>query len=234
MKKVDVDAVLIRAAGDEIRRIQLETVRRMRPSDCMRLSDFEAIAENTENEHISVRQILGAFTLMAQPNRYLEIGVRRGHSLCMVASCSRAPMAIYGFDLWLENYAGEENPGAQLVRSEIEKFGYKGRLELISGDSRHTIPQFFKGKRTSFQLDMIFVDGDHSAEGARIDLLNVIDRVAPGGLLVFDDISHPDHLYLQGVWEKVMANREDFTVRSALHHEYGWAVAQKMGSPAQF
>ena len=230
MIKVDIDAVLKRAASLEIRRIQFETVRQMVPSSCMPLSDFQAIASDAENDHISIRQILGAFTQMALPERYLEIGVRRGHSLCMVAKCSRIPMAIYGFDLWVQDYAGEENPGPDLVRSEVEKFGFSGRLELISGDSRHTIPRFLEQHPSFFYLDMVFVDGDHSAEGARIDLENIIDHVAPGGILVFDDICHPEHLYLQDVWNEVMANRNDFSVRSTLRYEYGWAVAQKKQS----
>jgi len=230
MINVDIDAVLNRAASMEIRRIQFETVRRMAPSSCMPLSDFQAIASDAESDHISIRQILGAFTLMALPECYLEIGVRRGHSLCMVAHCSRTPITIYGFDLWLQNYADEENPGPDLIRSEVKKFSFKGRLELISGDSRQTIPRFFEQRPPFFCLDMVFVDGDHSAEGARIDLENMIDHVTPGGILVFDDICHPDHMYLQDVWNEVMANRNDFTVRSTHRYEYGWAVAQKKQS----
>jgi hypothetical protein len=49
------------------------------------------------------------------------------------------------------------------------------------------------------------VDGDHSEEGAFDDLYAVIPHLSVGGILVFDDIAHPAHPYLLGVWRKVLA-----------------------------
>lgn len=74
-------------------------------------------------------------------------------------------------------------------------------------------------------IDLMFVDGDHFAEGARIDLLNVIEHVSVGGLLVFDDIIHPLHMYLLDVWREVMKQYPDFKVLENTMHEYGWTVA---------
>jgi len=53
-------------------------------------------------------------------------------------------------------------------------------------------------------FDLITVDGDHSEEGAFDDLLNVIPHLNVGGILVFDDIAHPTHPYLLGVWKKTL------------------------------
>lgn len=52
--------------------------------------------------------LMGLARRLAAEN-YLEIGVRRGRSMAMVAS--QVPdCRIVGFDLWVDDYAGMENP----------------------------------------------------------------------------------------------------------------------------
>jgi hypothetical protein len=147
----------------------------------------------------------------------------------MVVSCAPLPVDVYSFDLWLENYAGEENPGQDLIVRELAKFDFKGSIRFFSGDSRYTVPAFFRGRGYPRQIDMIFVDGDHSDEGARVDILNVIDHVSPGGMLVFDDITHPAHAGLHGVWHDILDRRSGWETRECTKHEYGWALALRTG-----
>jgi predicted O-methyltransferase YrrM len=135
------------------------------------------------------------------------------------------PLDIYSFDLWLENYAGESNPGQQLILSELRKLNFKGKIEFFDGDSKRTVPAFFHDSVHPSTIDLIFVDGDHSDEGARADILNVIDHVSVGGLLVFDDITHPAHRTLLDVWHSLLDSRSNFETRENLAHEYGWAIA---------
>ena len=116
---------------------------------------------------------------------------------------------IYGFDLWIKNYTGVDNPGPEFVRSELKKFNHNGKLVFIDGDSKYTVPSFFNSQKDLF-FDVITVDGDHSLRGATIDLKNVIKRLKIGGILVFDDISSHEHPYLNGVWEKVIKSRKNF------------------------
>jgi len=139
---------------------------------------------------------------------YLEIGVRRGRSMAVLASQS-PEASIFGFDLWIEGYGGSENPGESLVKEELTKVNFSGKLELIEGDSKKTIPSFFK-KNKDLYFDVITVDGDHSIGGAVKDLKNVISRLKIGGILVFDDISSQEHPYLNSTWEKVIKRRDNF------------------------
>ena len=106
---------------------------------------------------------------------------------------------LYGFDMWVENYAGIENLGPEFVESELRKFGASGRIEFVSGNSHETLPNFF-AKYPDLKLDLVTVDGDHSDEGAREDLLSILPKVARGGAVVFDDVSHPLHPNLYQVW----------------------------------
>lgn len=157
---------------------------------------------------------------------YLEIGVRRGRSMAMIAH-ARPTARIVGFDWWKEDYAGMKNPGAAFVHSEMTKLGHIGSRELISGDSHSTVPKYFHSHPDAF-FDCITVDGDHSEEGAMADLLTVIPRLRIGGILVFDDIAHPQHLYLRRVWNQVIAKRPNFSTYEFTEIGYGVAFAVKM------
>ena len=147
--------------------------------------------------YADITTVLAAASELLQPTSYLEIGVRRGRSMAVVAR--RAPAcALVGVDLWNAGYAGIDNPGEEHVRAAIAATGHTGSLELISGDSHKVIPNLFSGQpRLSF--DLITVDGDHSARGARADIESVVPRLRIGGALVFDDISHPAHPSLHAV-----------------------------------
>lgn len=151
---------------------------------------------------------------------YLEIGVRRGRSMAMVASLS-PNCKIAGFDLWIQNYAGADNPGKDFVRNEMSKLGFKGSLEFFDGDSKKTVPHFFESNPETY-FDLITVDGDHSWGGAVTDIKNVLPRLKVGGVLVFDDICSYEHPYLQKVWTKMVANNPQFSTFT--YNEMGLGV----------
>lgn len=164
---------------------------------------------------------LHASASFVQPRSYLEIGVRRGRSLGVVASA--APQChIVGFDMWMAGYAGMPNPGPEFVAREIRKFGHRGVLELISGDSHETVPQFL-AKHPKAMFDLVNVDGDHTLEGARSDLEQVLERLTVGGVIVLDDIVHPQHRYLETLWDELIGS--DTRFNSFKYRELGYGVA---------
>jgi predicted O-methyltransferase YrrM len=158
-----------------------------------------------------------------KPENYLEIGVRRGRSLGVAATAFQ-DVNIYGFDLWVQNYAGMENPGPEYVTDELKKLNHKGNLTLISGDSKKTIPEFFK-TNPELYFDVITVDGDHSKKGAYRDLINILPRLKVGGVLLLDDISHPQHRYLEKLWDRVIGKSKDFVQFKYTELGYGIAFA---------
>ena len=143
---------------------------------------------------------LNAITSYVNIENYLEIGVRRGRSM-MVVSKNAPDADLFGFDLWVENYIGIDNPGSDYVEKKLRDSGHNGNIEFINGDSRKTIPSFFKSQPELF-FDLITVDGDHRIKGAKIDIKNTVKRLKVGGILIFDDISSPHHPYLNGIWKK--------------------------------
>jgi predicted O-methyltransferase YrrM len=149
--------------------------------------------------------VLAAATRLVSPRTYLEIGVRRGRSLAVVAGA--APEAsLIGVDMWVPEYAGVANPGPTFVREQLERVGFRGTLQLLSGDSHRLLPSLF-AEQPGLTFDLITVDGDHTPAGARRDLLDVLPRLRIGGALVFDDIRHASHPKLARVWRDAVRDR---------------------------
>jgi len=159
--------------------------------------------------------VLYAISEIMKPKYYLEIGVRRGRSLAVVAKAN-PEVNIYGIDLWIRNYAGLENPGPEFVEKNLKRI-HKGSLNLISGDSHEEVPKL------KIQFDLVNVDGDHSFSGAFKDLINVAPLVKSGGVIIFDDINHPLCPYLLTVWQKFMRKHPEFV--DYIYKEQGRGVA---------
>lgn len=171
--------------------------------------------------YLDMVNVLYAASKTIQPRNYLEIGVRRGRSVCVVVRACPS-VNITAFDMWIQGYAGMDNPGPEFVRAELSKHGHTGNISFIDGDSHQTIPFYFK-QYPEATFDLITVDGDHSEAGAFDDLKNVIPHLSVGGILVFDDIAHPSHPYLLNVWRKAVLTFPYLT--SFEYTEMGYGVA---------
>jgi len=173
--------------------------------------------------HLDIVNVLYAAAKLHQPKNYLEIGVRRGRS-CAVVARGCPSVNIVACDMWMQNYAGMENPGPDFVSNELRQHGHVGEVAFMNGSSHSLIPSLFE-QNPDLKFDLITVDGDHSEAGAYADLCNVIPRLAPGGILVFDDISHPAHPYLLNCWQRATAVHPNLLTYEYVETGYGIAFA---------
>lgn len=151
-----------------------------------------------------------------EPRSYLEIGVRRGRSVAAVASVS-PHCALILLDMWVQNYAGMENLGAEFVQQELIRAGHEGPVRFVNGNSHETLPALFC-EMPDATFDLITVDGDHETKGAIQDLCDVLPRLNAGGAIVFDDVCHPLHPELAEVWHEIIVSNprySSFTYRDA-------------------
>lgn len=164
---------------------------------------------------------LWAAATFLQPKSYFEIGMLRGRSAAVVGSLS-PDCAIYGFDLWIQGYAGADNLGPDFVRGELRKAGHAGQVTLVSGDSRETVPAFLR-EHPGLYFDLINVDGDHSVTGAAVDLANTLPRLKVGGIVVMDDVRWSPPLLR--VWERSVKQSKCFATWEFTDAGFGIAAA---------
>ncbi len=169
--------------------------------------------------HVDILTLLWAAATLLQPEAYLEVGVRRGRSAAVVAAaCSDC--AIYGFDLWQPEYHGAPNPGPGFVRDELRAVEHRGPLELITGDSHQTLPDFLRA-HPGLYFDLATIDGDKSLTGAAADYAYALPRLKVGGIVACDDLPwFPD---IRLVWERQIMRDRRFLVWQA--SGYGEAAA---------
>ena len=198
--------ILSKAQSSKAIEDALSLTRELEPDDYTRFLEEYYIAglESLGRDWVYADIVTALLTAsnFIKPGNYLEIGVRRGRSLAAVVSQS-PNVNVYAFDMWMENYGNNPNPGPEFVQEEMEKFGYTKPINFVNGNSHETLSQFFK-KHPHIEFDMITVDGDHSYEGALQDLRDVLPHLAIGGIMVFDDICHPRLPHLIHAWEKAL------------------------------
>jgi predicted O-methyltransferase YrrM len=223
---LDPGTIFARARRPETREKVIEVLSTLTPDEySVFLSAYvsDGLAKfKADWQYLDIVNVLYAAAELVRPATYLEVGVRRGRSMSMVAAT--VPQAkLFGFDMWVSNYAGMDNPGAQFVASELRKIGHVGQVEFLAGNSHETLPAFFR-QHPSQMFDIITVDGDHSDKGAYRDLRDVLPHLARGGVLVFDDINHPDHPNLYAVWKKALRDSK-LPLAEAAYFDLGYGVA---------
>jgi predicted O-methyltransferase YrrM len=112
---------------------------------------------------------------------FVEIGRFKGGSTFVFASALPDGVELWSYDLHVALRA--DMPGSELdaeLRSALERYGVAGKVHLVVADSRAVDPP-------SERIEVLFVDGDHSYEGARGDYERWSPWVRPGGHLLFHD-----------------------------------------------
>jgi len=123
-----------------------------------------------------------------RPRTVLEIGTLRGGTLFIHSRLALPDATLISIDL----------PGSPLGRiwrwahtPIFKRFSKRGQtLHLLRADSHRketqsTVSKFLNGR----QLDLVFVDGDHSYVGVRADFEMYCPFVRPGGVMAFHDIA---------------------------------------------
>ena len=155
---------------------------------------------------------------------YLEIGVRNGRSVAVVGAVS-PDCAIYGFDLWTDEYDGVANPGPEFVREQLQAVSHVGEVELVQGNSRKTVPAFLSGHPLLY-FDLITMDGEKSTLGWSSDLAAVLPRLKVGGILISDDIFLAPHL--GRLWDEVIRHDSRYVTWEFAQGGVGVAAAIRM------
>jgi predicted O-methyltransferase YrrM len=120
-----------------------------------------------------------------KPSVCVEIGSARGKSACYVATALRenGQGHLYAIDPhaptnWNDSESVETY---DLMRKNLAQLGLDGFVTLVRQDSVSAAKEWTK------PIDLLFIDGDHSYEGAKADWINFSKFINPFGLVVFHD-----------------------------------------------
>lgn len=145
--------------------------------------------------HPGVGEILYSLARNLKPRTVVEIGCFIGYSsICFAQAMEDNGQdngTVYGIDLFqphIENplFLKEsiDNP-LQLAENNVKKAGLEHRITFIKG-SASLLAKDFLNKIEN--IDILFIDGDHSYKGVIDDYNLYHPRVRKGGLIVFHDI----------------------------------------------
>jgi predicted O-methyltransferase YrrM len=117
-------------------------------------------------------------SLAARPdvNRMAEIGFNAGHSTVSLLS-GNPGKTLTSFDLCTKAYYAET--------SSLMLNNYEGQLEIICGDSTQTLPELIEKGVPKY--DFIHIDGGHSGDVPKQDILNSLQLSHPDTFILVDD-----------------------------------------------
>jgi predicted O-methyltransferase YrrM len=119
-----------------------------------------------------------------RPQAIAEIGRFRGGSTFLLAAAAGADATVHSYDIGTR----QGRNGAELDRllsEALERYGLADRVVLHVEDSKQARPPS--------ELDLLFIDGDHSEAGVRADFERWSPHVRRGGHLLFHDaLDAPD------------------------------------------
>lgn len=139
-------------------------------------SELEFVAK-LKNKPLQVPEELASFLKYIRHldiERALEIGAGDGGTT--------EALSYFVSDLLISIDSGEP-------RFDVVDINNRVTYRYLKGDShREAGPAEIAATLMTKKLDLLFIDGDHSYAGAKLDYLLYKDFVADGGLIVFHDI----------------------------------------------
>lgn len=133
-------------------------------------SNFQQFEDKRYDEKKILRE--NFFNIVKDAKNLLEIGLNGGHSMA-IFFLSNPKLEVLSFDICEHNY----------VRDVAKYYNNKYNFNFVEGSSLITIKEYKNEKK----YDVIHIDGGHSEECVRNDLINCKRFCHKDTLMIFDD-----------------------------------------------
>lgn len=132
----------------------------------------------------------------------VELGVFQGRTALQMAwGASQGHGAhVTGIDPWslpgnVYDPPFTEDESRRWAMHWVQSLGYSDKIHLVNHFSTevaaHWMPGAF-GPGGGRPVGLLYVDGDHTREGAKLDIVSWAPHLAPGARIAVDDYGHPD------------------------------------------
>ncbi len=139
---------------------------------------------------IEERCLQWAAAQAARGGTIVEVGSYHGKSAVNLAYAVRkreGNARIYCADTWM-NTTIEHARNVDVFQHFLDNTAaYRDLITPLRGRSEESGREWNRG-----EIDVIFIDGDHSFEGVTADIRAWVPKVKPGGLILFHDSDLPD------------------------------------------
>lgn len=146
--------------------------------------------------------------------KVVELGTYLGGSTVLMAGAG-------GYILTVDNYSSKTfdhwacvDPAGDVYKL-LKKYNLQDKVDIQTANT-HIFPN------TEIKCDVLFIDGDHSYEGVKMDYIHWIDCVKKGGHILFHD----------AVWERKNATGQESVAKFL--SEVPYKLNHKVGSLAHF
>ena len=138
----------------------------------------DSINNQTMHHHYHILYDIAQTFPQNTPITYVEIGCYAGGSACLVLQ--RPNTKVISIDL------GQPIP-KETVYSNVQKLNkFNNSYNYLEGDSQ-TYEMVDKLKELTNEIDILFIDGDHSYQAVINDFILYEGFVKSGGYIIFDD-----------------------------------------------
>lgn len=120
--------------------------------------------------------------------KVLEIGSYRGESSDIMMSTGKVE-TLTCVDPWMNGYDDADMASYLTPMTEIERqfdlkvFKYGTRVTKVKNKSSNVYNTF-----SDETFDVVYIDGDHTYEGCKLDIVNYLPKVRKGGFLCGHDV----------------------------------------------
>ena len=184
---------------------------------------FTQICKSTPHIHQNHEEFRKFFKIAQtiNPKRILEIGVCHGGTLLFWQEIGEQ---VIGLDYLKVRYP-ERSESALGTTGDIPDARFDlSRVQFVNGDS-HAPATLEYIKELMPEIDLLFIDGDHSYEGVKQDWEMYSPLVRAGGIVGFHDIAYgrnrnPESIIKSGkVFDEISGYRKDEII-----HEHGIGI----------
>lgn len=174
--------------------------------------EYDKIAKAVGDEPFNAQQkwtelhSLMMFLTGRDIKKVLEIGVYQGGTMMAWTYMAQPNAYLLGVDLPSGPFGGGFDVAQAKKIKSLAKLGQT--IELMPADSQN--PRIVEVIRRQGPFDFIFIDGDHSYEGAKQDYENYFPMLAEGGVMAFHDIVEHTNTDVQvhKLWQEIKSKHE--------------------------
>jgi len=177
--------------------------------------DYMTVADHRDNddwpfEWLPIKGLLPYIRRLGPDTIGIEIGVARAESSYAILESCKNVTKLYGIDPYLayKDWNGsvdqEHNDKTKSIAlGNMKEFGDRWQLEEAKSDDW----VIEKGKSHTGKIGFVFIDGDHSYEGAKNDIQNYYPLVKSGGIFAGHDYN------LETVRKALEEFRQEYGIR---------------------